>query len=63
MKRNHRIGVENDIKYYVFYQNNFLDKSMIEARRNKKNYTEKMFIKEEENKNSKQDIVQNLKFE
>lgn len=43
LKRVHRIGQKNTVYYYNFYQNNFLDKQMIQALNDNVDYNVKMF--------------------
>lgn len=43
LKRVHRIGQTKTVYYYTFYQNNFLDKSMIKALQDNVDYNYKMF--------------------
>ena len=46
LKRIHRIGQKEPTFYYVFYENNWLDKGMLESLKNKENYNSKMFEKD-----------------
>lgn len=43
LKRNHRIGSTETVFYHRFYQNNWLDKGMLEALTEQKDYDTKMF--------------------
>ena len=43
LKRIHRIGQEEKVIHHIFYQNNYLDKSMLKALREGVNYSQKMF--------------------
>lgn len=43
LKRNHRIGQSKPIHYYTFYQDNFLDKGMLQALEEKVEYNYEMF--------------------
>lgn len=43
LKRQHRIGQSKPVFYHIFYQNNYLDNSMLESLKKKENYNEDMF--------------------
>lgn len=43
LKRNHRLGQERPVFYYIFYQDNFLDRAMLKALKEKTNYNLDMF--------------------
>ena len=43
LKRIHRIGQKETTFYYIFYQENWLDKNMLKALKEKTNYSLKMF--------------------
>lgn len=46
LKRIHRIGQKNVVFYHIFYQNNFLDRSMISALKENIQYNENLFEKD-----------------
>ena len=46
LKRIHRIGQNNTTIYYIFYENNWLDNSMLKALNEKVQYNEDMFKKD-----------------
>ena len=52
LKRVHRVGQKEMVFYYIFYGNNFLDKSMLKALKENKQYDEKMFKMELNNFNN-----------
>lgn len=43
LKRVHRVGQKETVFYYIFYSNNFLDKAMLQALKENKQYDESMF--------------------
>ena len=43
LKRVHRLGQKDPVFYHVFYQNNWLDKKMMDSLTKKGDYTDKMF--------------------
>ena len=45
LKRIHRIGQKETTLYYIFYQNNWLDQSMLDSLEQKIQYNENMFAK------------------
>ncbi|WP_434335090.1 SNF2-related protein [Mycoplasma capricolum subsp. capricolum] len=45
LKRNHRIGSKNTITYYIFLQDNYLEKSMLDSIKKRQNYNKEIFIK------------------
>ena len=47
LKRIHRIGQKEKVIHHIFYQNNWLDKSMLEALQKGINYSTKMFESDE----------------
>lgn len=46
LKRIHRIGQHQTAIYYIMYNNNFLDRSMLQSLKDKNQYNENMFRKE-----------------
>jgi len=55
IKRIHRIGQKNTVMYYIFKQHNWIDKRMLEALNDKKEYNTTLFEYDlmEENKNER----------
>lgn len=62
LKRNHRIGTKNTITYYLFLQDNYLDKSMWDSIQKRQIYNTEIFIKTTKEFNKLKSQYKNLTF-
>ncbi|QVK03073.1 SNF2-related protein [Mycoplasma mycoides] len=62
LKRNHRIGTKNTITYYLFLQDNYLDKSMWDSIQKRQIYNTEIFIKSTKEFNKLKSQYKNLTF-